>query len=346
VLKGNSEQFTSQFLSLAGQRLETANADAASDLESRKAGIEALLAPLKATLDRLEARTGEIERARTEAYSRIDEQVRTLAGAAAGVQREAVVLSTALKGTQVRGRWGELALRNVVELAGMAAHVDYAEQETVDDGKRPDMVVRLPGARRVAVDSKATTDFYVEACRATTDEAREAALDRHAAAVRGRVRALASKEYAAHLAGSVDFVVLFLPGDPYLSAAFARDPDLLVDALKQKVLVATPTTLLALLRTLSLYHQHEALARDAAQIAQAAKTLYERGAKFAEHLGKVGKGLAFALGAYNDAVASFETRFLPAAGELEGLKAAEPDPRLRSVKRVDSAPRLPFASVA
>jgi DNA recombination protein RmuC len=343
ALKGNNDQF----LSLAAQRLETTKREAAADVDARKAAIEALLSPLKTTLERLEEKTSSLEQARAQAYAKIDEQVRSLATAAAGIQRETVTLSTALKGSQVRGRWGEVALRNVVELSGMSQHVDFAEQETIGDGKRPDMVVRLPGTRRIAVDSKATTEFYLEAVAASCEAEREAALDRHAAAVRARVRDLAARDYAARLDGGVDLVVLFLPGEPYLAAAFARDPDLLADALKHRVLVTTPTTLVALLRTVAIYHQQEAVARDAAQIAEAATTLYERGVKFADHLGRVGKGLSTALQAYNEAVGSFETRFLPAGREVERLKVAERSTqRLEPIKRVDGAARLPVASVA
>jgi DNA recombination protein RmuC len=319
ALKGSSEQF----LALAEQNLARSRSNARADLDERKTEIRNLLEPLKETLGKLEQRTGEVERARVEAYSRIDSQVQTLAGAAAGLQEQTTTLAAALRGPQGGGKWGEIALRNIAEMAGMTKHCDFVEQTTVEDGGRPDMTVKLPGGRFVAVDAKAPLAAYLEAGEATTEAERNAALDRHVRALRQRVRSLAARDYADSLAGDVDLVVLFLPGDPFLSAAFERDPDLQVDAMRSKVLIATPTTLVALLRTFAVYWQQQSLAENAEQIAAVAQELYERAAKFSEELTHMGRALSQALDAYNRAVGSFERRLLPMGRRLDEMKVAE-----------------------
>ncbi len=235
----------------------------------------------------------------------------------------------------------------------MTEHCDFEEQETVSSGGRPDMTVRLPGGRFIAVDSKVPLSAYLEAAEAADDAARNAALDRHVAALKAHVKALAGREYARELKGDVDLVVLFLPGDPFLSAAFSRSPDLQVEALRSKVLLATPTTLVALLRTVAIYWQQRALAENAELIASAARELYERTAVFAEHLGKVGRGLGTAVDAYNSAVGSFEKRVVPTGEKLKELKAVEGGrgswkgrscwKRLPGISRgADRMPRLPL----
>ncbi len=336
ALEGSSEQF----LKLAEQKLSTERARATADLEERRQAIEALLAPLKETLQRLDQTTQEVEKSRVHAYSRIDEQVRQLAQATAGLQERTTSLATALKGSQVRGRWGEIALRNVAELAGMTLHCDFEEQTTVGDGKRPDMTVKLPGGRRIAVDAKAPLSAYLEASEATSEPARLAALDRHVKALRSHIRELAAREYAEAVDGEVDLVVMFLPGDPFLSEAFARDPDLQVDALRSKVLLATPTTLVALLRTVAIYWQQRSLAENAEEIARTARTLYERAAIVGEKLDGVGRGLKAALSAYNEAVGSFQHRLVPMGQKLEELKVSEQSRRkLTAPEPIDEEPR-------
>jgi DNA recombination protein RmuC len=204
------------------------------------------------------------------------------------------------------------------------------------------MIVRLPGERRIAVDAKVPLSGYLEAHEASTEEAREAALDRHVAALRLHVRTLAGRDYAEGLGGGTDFVVLFLPGDPFLAAAFSRDPELQVDALRSRVLVATPTTLVALLRTVAIYWQQQSMAENAALIADTARELYERAALFGEHLGRVGKGLRDAVDNYNSAVASFDSRFVPMGRKLEELKITKQARRvLESPGVVEQAPRSP-----
>jgi DNA recombination protein RmuC len=336
VLHDNTEQF----LALARERLQTSRSEAAGDLDERRAAIAALLQPLRDTLERLDGKTAELERSRVDAYSRIAEQVQMLAAATAALQERTSSLATALRGSQVRGRWGEIALRNVAEAAGMSEHCDFDLQATQEAGGRPDMVVHLPGGRLIAVDAKAPLTAYLEAVDATTEAARQAALERHARDLRGHVKALAGRDYAGQLASEVDLVVLFLPGDPFLSAAFSQDPELQLQALREKVLIATPSTLVALLRTVAIYWQQNALVENAALIGEVARQLYERAAKFSEDLGRVGKGLQAALDAYNEAVGSYNRRLLPMSQRLDQLKVSTHVRRqIEELEPLDVTPR-------
>ncbi|MDH3404645.1 MAG: DNA recombination protein RmuC [Acidobacteriota bacterium] len=319
ALKGTSEQF----LTLAQQRLETTRTRATADLEERRQAVENLVAPLRETLDRLDRKTTDLERSRAADASKIGEQVEQLARSTSLLRDETTSLSAALRGTEIGGRWGELALRRVAEIAGMTAHCDFEEQLTIAGGARPDMVVNLPEKRRIAVDAKAPLGAFLEASNARDDAGRRAALDRHAKGLRGHVRQLAQRDYAASLGEDTEFVILFLPADAFLGAAFQADPDLQVDALRSKVLLATPTTLVALLRTIAIYWQQRSMAENAEAIAVAARELYERAAKFGAELSAVGRGLATALDAYDRAVGSFDRRLMPMAAKLEEMKVAE-----------------------
>ena len=331
---------SAELLRLAQERWQATRVENARELEQRSRGIEALLSPLGETLRRLEGRTGELERAREGAYRGLEEQVRSLREATASLSEKTTTLSSALKGSQAQGRWGEIALRNVVEAAGMSEHVDFFDQPTLDDGKRPDMIVRLPGGRFIAVDAKVPFNAYLEATEATSDAAREQALDRHVAALRDHVRTLSARDYADQVEGDIDLVVLFLPGDPFLSAAFARDPDLQVLAMRSRVLIATPTTLVALLRTVGIYWQQRSITENAEKIAEVARELYDRAALFAEHLARVGAGLDGAVDAFNQAVGSFERRLMPMARRLEELKVLEHTKRrLATPDPVEDEPR-------
>jgi DNA recombination protein RmuC len=336
VLHDNTEQF----LALARERLQTTRAESASDLDERRAAIAALLQPLRDTLERLDGKTADLERNRVDAYSRIAEQVQMLAAATAALGERTTSLATALRGSQVRGRWGEIALKNVAEAAGMSEHCDFDLQATQDAGGRPDMVVHLPGGRLIAVDAKAPLAAYLEAVEATTDPIREAALERHSRDLRLHVKTLAGRDYAGQLGGEVDLVVLFLPGDPFLSAAFSHDPEIQLQALREKVLIATPSTLVALLRTVAIYWQQSALVENAALIGEVARQLYERAAKFSEDLGRVGKGLQSALDAYNEAVGSFNRRLLPMSQKLDQLKiSAQTRRQIEELEPLDVTPR-------
>ncbi len=337
ALEGSSQQF----LKLAEQRWRTTREEAAGELEKRKAAIETLLEPLKLTLKNLDEKTGVMEKERRGAYDALKENLRSLESATSSLQERTTTLASALRGTQVRGRWGEIALRNIAELAGMSEHCDFVEQATVGDGKRPDMVVKLPEGRLIAIDSKVPLAGYLKAVEAVDEGAREAGLREHVQAVRSHIRNLAARDYAAELEGDVDLVVLFLPGDPFLAAAFAKDPDLQVEALRSRVLVATPTTLVALLRTVAIYHQQRSLAENAREIADTARELYDRAAKVGDDLGRAGRGLKTAVDAYNAAVGSFERRFLPMGQRLAELKVTEQSRReLTAPEPLDVTPRI------
>ncbi len=341
ALKGNTEQF----LSLAEQSMATARERAAADLDQRRQAIEALLAPFRERLESLDVKTAEIERARIDAYSRIDQQMQALAQATSALEEKATSLDTALRGSETRGRWGEIALQNIAELAGMSAHCDFDAQLVLPDGSRPDMVVRLPGGRRIVVDAKAPLTAYLEAAEAGTAARRDKALGRHVRDLRGHVRTLAARDYAAAAGASIDLVVMFLPGDSFLAAAFAREPDFQVQALRSKVLIATPTTLVALLRTVAIYWQQNSLAENAQSIASAARDLYERAAKFGGDLTALGRGLKSALDAYNRAVGSFNRRLMPMGRRLEELKVSEQSRReLSTPEVIEERPREPVGS--
>ena len=328
------EGSTKQFLELAEQRWKTSREEAAADLEKRRQGIEAMLAPLKETLKNLDAKTAEIEKERRGAYDGLKVHLTHLQDATTTLQDRTTTLASALRGTQVRGRWGELALRNIAELSGMTEHCDFTEQTTTDEGKRPDMVVRLPEGRFIAVDSKVPLSGYLKAVEASDEEGRQAGLKEHVQAVRNHIKTLAARNYAESLEGDVDLVVLFLPGDPFLAAAFGEDPDLQVEAIGSRVLLATPTTLVALLRTVAIYHQHLVLAENAREIGEVAATLYDRAAKFGDDLARAGRGLKPAVDAFNAAVGSFERRILPMGQKLEALKVTEQTKRRLSAPQV------------
>lgn len=329
------------FLQLARQTFEKLQTGAQGDLEQRKQGIESLLTPLREQLARYEQGVRELERSREQAYGTLSEQVRGLTATQEGLLRETGRLVTALRRPEVRGSWGEVQLRRAVEFAGMLEYVDFTPQATVetDEGRlRPDLVVKLPGDKQVVVDAKAPLDAYLAAVEAGDDEARRAALVRHARQVRTHLGKLAEKRYWDQFETAPDFVVLFLPGESFFAAALEQDPALIEDAFRQSVLIATPATLVALLKTVFYGWRQESLAANAREISEAARELYERLRVFAEHFGGVGKALTSAVGTYNKAVASFETRLLPqgrrfetlgpAAGrELPEPPAVEPTPR-------------------
>ncbi len=331
------EGSTRQFLELAEQRLRAERTQGTAELDRRTEAFDTLLAPLRETLGRLESRTGEIERARVHAYAKLDEHVALLREATATLGTQTTTLATALRGTRARGRWGELTLRNVVEAAGMTRHCDFDLQPTLEDGRRPDMVVRLPGGRVIAVDAKAPLDAYLRAEDASaSDEERSRARLEHATALREHVRTLAARGYAATLGAEIDLVVLFLPGDPLLTAAFDAAPELQLEALRSKVLLATPTTLVALLRTVAIYWEQRSLAENAEAIATAARELYERGAKFAEDLDRVGKGLRTAVEGYNRAVGSFDDY-----GEQARSRSHSKGTQAPEIRRAEAGGRRP-----
>jgi len=315
------------FLRLADQRFKVLTQEAAGELEARKTAIETLILPLQQSLDVYQKEARELEEKRLREISGVGQQLNRVAEAQTALQRETANLVTALRSPQVRGRWGEIALRKTAELAGMTNYCDFFEQESVtaEGGRlRPDMIVRLPAKREIVVDAKVALHGYLEAVEATSPEQREAALTRHAQQVRTHVKRLASKEYWSQFPQAPEFVVLFIPGEAFFAAAAERDPNLLQDALANHVLIATPTTFIGLLLTAAYGWRQEQVAENAQRVSDLGRQVHERLATLVEHFSRIGKALENAVEAYNRAVGSLETRVLPAARRFEELGAGGP----------------------
>jgi DNA recombination protein RmuC len=283
------------------------------------------LRPIQSLLKDYEKKLDAIEKARNTAYGGLEQHLKNLASAHDVLQKEAHQLSTALRSPTVRGRWGELQLHRVVELAGMSPYCDFEEQASVEteEGRlRPDMIVHLPNDRIIVVDSKAPNQIYVEAIEAADEAVRRARLRKYADGVREHMRALGQKAYWSQFDNAPDFVVLFLPGESYLSAALEERRELIEEGMNSRVILATPTTLIALLRAVAYGWQQQQVAENAEKIADVGRELYERVRVFAEHFVKVGKGLGTATDAYNAAVGSYERNLEPGARKLAELGAS------------------------
>jgi DNA recombination protein RmuC len=334
-LRANSEMF----LRMAREALGRDQAIAQGALKERELAIAQLVDPLRIALEKTEAHVHALERERRDAFSALRVQIETLANGQVQLQRETRNLVTALRRPEVRGRWGELTLRRVVELAGMAEHCDFSEQLHVvgeEGALRPDMVVHMPDSRDLVVDVKTPLDAYLEALESVSDEGRQLALKRHAQQVEMRVRQLASKSYWAQFERSPEFAVLFLPGDQFLGAALAERPELLDSALKQSVIIATPSTFIALLKAVAYGWRQSAVAQNAVIIRELGQELYRRLGNFTGHLGRLGQRLGAAVEAYNAAVGSLERQVLPQARRFPelGVTADAPLPSLDPVEQL------------
>ena len=319
------------FQGLASETLEASN-ESFLNLAAER------MKPLREELAKLQTETKAMETRRSEAYGSLTTELAALRESTAALRQQSTALSTALRGSaQARGVIGEMILRNIVELAGMTKHCDFAEQAQTTEGGRPDILVKLPGGGFIPIDAKFPLAAFQDASQATDPDVRSAKLAQHANALKSHVDELKKRDYTAGLEGDVDFTVLFLPGDHLLAAAYEHRPELLEKALGDRILIATPVTLVALLRTVGLYWRQHDLAEGARDIQVQAQELHKRVAKFVSYVAGIGKYLGQAQDAFNRAVGSYETRVLPAGRELESLNSTQGE--LPEIRRVETAVR-------
>ncbi|TDE36038.1 DNA recombination protein RmuC [Antarcticimicrobium sediminis] len=338
VLQKNSESF----LKLASERFKSHELTASEDLEKRKTAIENLVKPLNEKLTVFDTRIKEIEQARNEAYGAIRQQVKLLAEGQASLGTETRKLVQALRAPKTRGRWGEMQLRQVFDMAGMAENVDYTLEHhlATDDGpRRPDAIVKIPGGKSIVIDAKTPLEAYLDALECETPEQQQHHLARHAAQVRQHVKLLSSKAYQDQIPTTPDFVVMFIPGETFVSAAVEADTGLIEYAFERKVLIATPTTLMALVKAIAYGWQQEKMAENAVEVQKVAKELYDRLNTFGGHLDAVGKALNRSVDHYNKAVGSMESRVLPSARKFEAMGVVTQGSEIETPALVESQAR-------
>ncbi len=339
ALKSNSQSF----LQLAKTTLETFQESAKGDLATRQQAIQQLVQPLKESLTKVDAKIHDLEKARVGAYEGLKEQVGSLLETQKELRSETSNLVKALRRPHVRGRWGEIQLRRVVEMAGMLEHCDFYEQQSAEseEGRlRPDLLVRLPADKNIVVDCKTPLTAYLEAIEAANDQTRAEKLKEHAQQVRKHVSMLARKSYFEQFDPAPEFVVLFLPGEVFFSAALEQDPELIEMGVSQNVIIATPTTLIALLRAVAYGWRQERLAQNARQISDLGRELHKRLADLGKHMSKLGKALGSATAAYNRAVGSLESRVLVGARKFKELGAAGAGPEIEELPPLETSPRM------
>jgi DNA recombination protein RmuC len=338
VLERNSESF----LKLVSERFKAHQSTAYEDLEKRKLAIENLVKPLNEKLGVFDEQMKFIEKARNDAYGAIRTQVQSLAEGQTSLGNETRKLVQALRAPKTRGRWGEMQLRQVFEMAGMAENVDYTMEHhlSTDDGaRRPDAIVRIPGGKTIVIDAKTPLQAYLDALDSETPEDQQQHLIRHARQVRDHVKLLSSKAYQDAIATTPDFVVMFIPGETFVGAAAEADAGLIEFAFERKVLIATPTTLMALVKAIAYGWQQEKMAKNAAEVQKVAKELYDRLAVFAGHLDKVGRALTTSVTSFNQAVGSLEGRVLPSARKFEAMGVVSAGTEIEAPSVVESETR-------
>ena len=330
------------FLQLAQESLKQFHVQAKGDLELKEKAVENLIKPVREALEKTEQQIRLMEHERKEAYGSLSKHLETMAQTQQLLQGETRNLVQALRRPEVRGQWGELTLKRLAELAGMVEHCDFYEQEhtNTEEGRmRPDMIVRLPGGREIVVDVKTPLDAYLSAVEATDDDTRRKHLEHHARKVRERIRELSSKAYWTQFKSAPDFVILFIPGEQFLTAALDMDRELIEEALKQKVILTTPTSFVALLRAVAYGWRQESLAANAEQIRDVGEELYGRLMTFSEHLMKLGRSLNSTVADYNKTVGSFEAKLLPGARKFTEMGVGGGDKALAEPERIDKAVR-------
>ena len=343
ALNSNNEQF----LALAKQALGTYQSEARGELEKREKAVAQLVAPITEQLGKVDTRLERLDRDRLQTTTKLDEQLRAMVASQDRLRGETGALVAALRKPQARGRWGEMQLRNVVEMAGMVGYCDFAEQVTLHDADRtmrPDLIVNMPGGKKVVVDAKAPLQAFLDAYDATDEGDRDRHMAEHARLLRDHIRKLSARSYWSQFSEAPDFVLLFLPGEHFYNAALEADPSLIQQGVDQQVLIATPTTLIALLRAVHYGWQQEKVAENAREISELGRELHTRIGTVAEHVQRLGKRLGGAVDAYNQAVGSLETRVLVSARRFADHGVVGQDKQIAPIDPIDVVPRSPQAT--
>lgn len=336
-LKSNNQAF----VELAKQTLEATLQEAKGDMGRKEESIKSIIGPLQDSLKRYEAELKEIEGKRSTAYGSLEAQIHSLITTQQQLQKEAGNLVTALRRPEVRGRYGEVTLRRVAELAGMSDRCDFTEQVTTEteEGRiRPDMIVHLPGEREIVIDSKIALDAYLDAVACEDEDKKRDCLVRHAQQVRRHMKSLSGKNYWDQFENAPEFVIMFMPGEAFLNAALDLDQEIVEDGMKSRVILATPTTLIALLRAIAYGWRQEQITQNAQVVAELGKQLYDRFAKFVEHLNSTGNSLNQTITNFNQMVGSFEKRVLPNVRKFKELGATGNE-EIESLDSIEQAPR-------